>query len=216
MNKKLRGTLMAIAKKRIKSDVSHDFTHAYRVLTLAEKIAKSEKADLDIVVPAALFHDVIIYKGTPKYKYETQESAKLASEILKKVKGYPQSKIEKAAYSISVCSFSKNIRPKLLEAKILQDADLLEATGAIAIMRTFASTMTMHNTFYDTDDPFCKNRKPNDKLYSLDLFFTRLLVANQRMHTKMAKQIAKTRINFLHKFIKELSLELKESYKDMV
>ena len=211
MNKRLKSKLVAIAKTHIHNDLSHDFGHAYRVMNLATRIAISENADLDIVIPAALFHDVFVYKGSSKYKMEHVQSANFAKRALLKIEEYPKEKIEKVAYSIMVCSFSKNIRPKLLEAKVLQDADLLESTGAISIMRTFGSSTPMHITaYYDLKDPFCYGRKPNDRKYSLDLFFTRLLKVSSRMHTKAARRLAMHRNTFLRSFIKELYTETKE------
>ncbi len=211
MDNKLKNKLIGIAKKYINNDLSHDFSHAYRVMNLATKIAIAEKADLDIVVPAALFHDIFVYKGSPKYNVEHEESAKFAGKMLLKIKEYPKEKIEGVVYAIIVCSFSKNIKPKLLEAKVLQDADLLESTGAVSIMRTFGSSTPMHiNSYYDLKDPFCHKRKPNDRKYSLDLFFTRLLKAGDRMHTKTAKRLALRRNAFLKEFINEIRDEIKE------
>lgn len=212
MNAKLRSKLIAITKDNVKNDISHGFDHISRVLNLAEKIGKIEKADLDIIIPAALFHDIVVYKGSAKENKEVEESAAIALKILKSMKEYPQDKISDVIYAISVCSFSKNISPKTLEARILQDADLLEATGAVSIMRTFGSGPVMGNrAFYNSEDPFCKKREPDDKLYSLDLFFTRLLIAKNRMHTKTAKLIAKRRTIFLRNFLNELKIELDES-----
>ncbi|MCL4383284.1 HD domain-containing protein [Candidatus Marsarchaeota archaeon] len=210
MNKTLKNRLITIAKKNIKNDISHDFSHAYRVLQLSEKIGNIENADMDILIPAALFHDIKVYKGTSKYIYEHEESSNFAEKILNSIKKYPKHKIKHVGYAISVCSFSKNINPKTLEAKILQDADLLEASGAIGMMRTFGSTNAMHrNYFYNMDDPFCKVREPDENIFVLDLFFTRLLIVQNRMHTKTAIHMAKRRYKFLKSFINELHLELK-------
>jgi uncharacterized protein len=215
VKKELVNELLRIAKKKINNDISHDFGHACRVLGLAVKIAKEENADLDVIIPAAIFHDVLVYKGTEKYDREHEDSAAFAGKILTKMKGYPKSKIEKVSYCISVCSFSRNIKPKSIEAMILQDADLLESTGAVAIMRTFGSSAPMHvSAFYDLKDPFSTKRKPDNSRYSLDLFFTRLLKVNERIHTRTARKIASRRKSFLKKFIKELSIEIKESDND--
>lgn len=212
MNQSLEKALVAIAaEKQTKTDPSHDFQHAFRVYQLAKKIGLVEKADMDILIPAALFHDIIIYqKNDPRSKNETIESAALAKEILQKTKGYPQKKIEKVVECISQCSFSKGIMPDLLEGKILQDADRLEATGAISIMRTFSSGGQMNRSFYDPTDPFCKKGSVPGRS-SLDLFYKRLLVVEKGMHTNLAKRIAKRRTLFLKKFLSELRIELKES-----
>ncbi len=210
MDKNFRSKLIEIARRNIPdTDVSHDFEHALRVLANAERIAKEENADLDIIVPAALFHDVVVYPKDHAEKHKSQEeSAELVSKILNKINNFPKEKIAKVKTCILECSFSKGILPKLLESKILQDADGLEATGAISIMRTYSSTGQMKRPFYNSVDPFCKKREPNTLHFALDLFYTRLLKVEERMHTKKAKVIAKRRTKFLRSFLKELELEL--------
>lgn len=213
MDKSLKEQLVAIAKEKMpKDDPSHDINHALRVLAISEKIARVEKADLDIIVPSAIFHDVINYpKNHPKRLNSSRESAEFARRILKNIESFPKNKIEKVYESINLCSFTKGLTPNFVEGKILQDADSLEATGAISIMRTFSSAGVMNKTFYDVSDPFCKNRKPDDSKYALDLFFTRLLVVQRRLHTRTAKNIAKRRTVFLKIFLKELRVELLEN-----
>lgn len=210
MNTALKNQLIKIAKEKIpNNDVSHDFEHASRVLLNAEIIAKEENGDFDIIVPAALFHDLVVYPKNHPNKHKSQEeSAEAAEKILNEINNFPKDKIEKVKICILECSFSKGITPKLLESKILQDADRLEATGAIAIMRTFSSTGQMKRPFYNPEDSFCKNRKPNSLHFALDLFYERLLKVADRMNTKTARKIAKRRTLFLKEFLNELKLEL--------
>jgi uncharacterized protein len=210
MNTGLKNQLIKIAKEKIPtSDVSHDFEHALRVLSNAEKINKKENGDLEIVVPAALFHDLVVYpKNHPDKHRSQEESAKATAGILKEIDGFSEEKIEKVKTCILECSFSKGIIPKLLESKILQDADGLEATGAISIMRTFASTGQMKRPFYHSADPFCRHREPDAAKFALDLFYERLLKVAERMHTETARKIAKRRTEFLEQFLEELKLEL--------
>ncbi|KKR09597.1 MAG: Metal dependent phosphohydrolase [Parcubacteria group bacterium GW2011_GWA2_39_18] len=212
MKKSLQEKLIKIAQKRqIKTDPSHDFQHVWRVFNLAVQIGRNVKADLDIVIPAALFHDTVIYrKDHPNSKNETDESAEIAGKILTKISGYPRKKIESVKVCIRQCSFTKGIKPDLLESKVLQDADLLESTGVISIMRTFSSCGHMNRVFYNPKHPFFKKGEINFKS-GVGLFYRRLLVAENRMHTKFAKQIAKRRTAFLKEFLSELKLELKES-----
>ena len=212
MTEEFKQKLIEIVEvKQTKIDPSHCFQHVMRVTNLAEKIGRQEGADLDILIPAALFHDIIVYpKNSPQSRNETEESAQLAIEILKEEKDYPQDKIDKVATCIRQCSFSKQIEPELLESKILQDADRLEATGAISIMRTYSSGGQMNRPLYHAADPFCKNG-PVKFRSSIDLFYQRLLVVEGTMHTELAKEIAKRRTIFLKEFLDELELELKES-----
>jgi len=205
--------LLAIARERITDDdPSHDLGHAVRIMNLAVRIAEDEGADLGIVIPAALFHDAVNYpKNDPRANQSAEESADLAAQILRDLPGYPANKIPAVHECIRQCSFSKGIVPTRLEAMILQDADRLEATGAISIMRTFASTGQMRRPFFSTKDPFCDHRKPDAKHFALDLFFERLLKVSGQMHTRLGKKLAKKRDGILHQFLEALSEELAES-----
>jgi uncharacterized protein len=212
MDKKIRTDLIKIAEtKQVKDDPSHDFQHILRVLSLAEAIGQKERADMDVLVPAALFHDIVVYpKNSPKSKNESDESAAVARQILSKVKGYPSSKIPRVEEAIRQCSFEKKIIPESLESRILQDADGLEATGAISIMRTFSSGGQMNRPFYDPKDPFCKDGSVAFRS-GLDLFYRRLLIIRERMHTRYARKLALRRTKFLRAFLAEFKTELKES-----
>ncbi len=210
MNEILRNKLLSIAKEIISSDdPAHDFQHTYKVLLNAEKISKAEGGDLEIIIPAALFHDLIVYpKNHAKSNDSQEESSKRAEKILADMNEFPKDKINEVKTAILECSFSKKIEPSTHESKILQDADKLESTGVISIMRTFCSGGQMKKPFYNPKDPFCENREPDYK-YSLDLFYKRLLLVKERIHTKTAKKIAEDRHKVLVLFLDELKKELK-------
>jgi uncharacterized protein len=212
MNIALKNKLIKIAEERqVKDDPSHDFQHIVRVLNLAIKIGESVNADLDIIIPAALFHDTVVYKkNSAQSKNEAYESAEIAAEILNSIKDFSKEKTEKVKTCIKECSFSKGIKPESLESKVLQDADRLEATGAISIMRTFASTGHMNTPFYATEDPFCEKGAVNFRS-GVDLFYNRLLIVEKTMHTDVAKKMARKRTEFLEKFLTQLREELVES-----
>lgn len=212
MNEKIKKELTEISEKRqTKIDPSHDFQHILRVTNLAIKIGKSVKADLEIIIPAALFHDTVVYrKDDPRSKYETDESAEIACGILRKIKDYPKNKIEKVRTCIKECSFTKGIMPTLIESKVLQDADRLESTGTIAVMRGCTSSGLMNRQLYDPQDPLCKKGLGGSHS-SVWLFYKRYLLIEKTIHTVLAKKIAKRRTAFLKDFLKELKLELKES-----
>lgn len=210
MTTELKYKLLKIAREKISDkDVSHDYEHAMRVLSNAERISKEEGGDLNIIVPAALFHDLITYPKNHPDRFKSQEdSANMAEEILQSISEYPQEKIKKVKTCILECSFSKWIKSELLESKILQDADWLEATWAISIMRTYSSTGQMKRPFYNSSDPFCNKREPDAGMFALDLFYERLLKVTERMNTKTAKKISERRTKFLLDFLDELKLEL--------
>ena len=121
---------------------------------------------------------------------------------------YPEDKIFRIKTCILECSFTKGIIPNLLESKILQDADMLESTGAISIMRIFSTTGQLARKFYDMDDPFCTNRSPEGLKHTIDVFYSRLLKIKDRIHTESARRIAERRHLFLEEFLEELRIEL--------
>src|SRR3972149_431477 len=211
MKTSLKNKLIEIARTYYSDlDPSHSFSHIERVLLNAEKIAKTEKeADLEVIVRAVLFHDVVTYaKNDPRNKLATEESATKAQQILMSIPEFPKEKIKLIKSCINKTSFSKGLRAETIEERILQDADMLEATGAISIMRTFTTGGVISRALYDTKDPFAKKRQTDDFKYSLDLFYSRLLKVKDRMNTKEGKRLAKRRTEFLHKFLEELTLEI--------
>lgn len=191
------------------NDPSHDGNHALQVLKNVEHLQEIEGGDLDILIPAALLHDVVIYaKNDPKSDQAPSESAALTKEILEKLEGYSAEKIPQVMEVIERCSFNKTEEPATIEGKILRDADKLEATGAISIMRTFSSGGQMNRPLYNRTDPFAENRSADAKLQSLDLFYERLLVAKDRMYTDTAKAMAEQRTEILHQFLEQLKKEI--------
>lgn len=193
-------------------DPSHDFGHIQRVLKNCEIIAEAEGGDLDILVPAALFHDVINHpKNHPLANKAADESAEWTASFLQTLPEYPQEKIPAVYDAIAKCSFNKGIVPDLWESKVLQDADGLESTGAISILRTFASTGSMQRPFYQEEDPFCEHREANPHNFALDLFYKRLLKRKDGMHTETGRKMADQRHTFLLTFLEQLKSEIKSA-----
>jgi len=196
------------AKKIMDGDSAHDFEHVMRVYNNAKKICKEEKANEKLVLSAALLHDIVSYpKSDKRSKMSSLESAKKSKQILKK---YDFSKKETMIISDAICdhSFSQNKVPKTLEGKILQDADRLDALGAIGIARVFATAGSLKRPFYNLNDPFCKTRIPDDKIWTIDHFFQKLLKLESLMNTKSGKKEAKRRTRILKEFLNYLKQEL--------
>lgn len=198
------------AEKNIDNhDPSHDIQHCMRVLRNCEKIAAKEWWDMEILLPAALFHDIINYpKDDPRAQYASNESSVWTMKLLEKIQTYPTSKIQKVWYAIAYCSYSKDLPHESIESKILQDADFLESVWAIAIMRTFCTSWTLWRPFFADDDLFCENRQPEPFKYSFDLFSQRLLKVQDRMLTTTWKELAQQRTEFLHTFIAQVKKEI--------
>ena len=195
-------------KKKIENDVAHDFEHVIRVLKNATTIARNEKADIKLISAAVLLHDIVSYpKSDPRSKNSSLESAEESKKILKKY-DFTQDEIKIISDAIRDHSFSSGVVPKTLEGKILQDADRLDALGAIGIARTFAVSGTENRPFYNKDDPFCKKRSPDDKSWTLDHFYRKLLRLEKIMNTNTGKTMARKRIKIMKKFLDELKKEI--------
>ena len=201
-----------LLKKEVKSimnnDSAHDFEHVMRVYKNARMICKKEKVPERLVLSAVLLHDVVSYpKSDKRSKMSSFESSTKSKQILKK---YAFSKEEIMIISDAICdhSFSQHKIPETLEGKILQDSDRLDALGAIGIARVFATGGSLERPFYNTADPFCQKRLPDDKMWTVDHFFQKLLKLESMMNTKSGKMEAKMRTRVLKEFLRHLKQEI--------
>ena len=195
-------------KKIMHNHTAHDFDHIMRVYKNAQQIIKKEKANEKLVLSAVLLHDIVSFPKSDKCsKNSSIESAKKAKIILKKY-DFTLDEITIVCDAISEHSFSQKKIPKTIEGKILQDADRLDALGAIGIARVFATGGSLRRSFYNLDDPFCKKRIPDDKTWTLDHFFEKLLKLEFLMNTKSGKIEAEKRTEILKDFLKQLKYEI--------
>jgi uncharacterized protein len=201
--------LEAIARERSQdAEPAHDFLHVQRVAGNARRIAEAEGADLGIVLPAALLHELFNYpKDHPDSALSGEVCAAEAAKVLAD-EGYAPADIEAICECIRVHSFSRGIVPETREAQVLQDADRLDALGAIGIARCFATGTTMQRPFYSEDDPFCSHRDPDDKQWTLDHFYRKLLRLPETLHTQTAQGLAAERTAFLQAFLAQLAREI--------
>ena len=206
--KTLRRLHNEVEKMMTKNDPAHDFEHVKRVYRNAEHICKTEKVDKKLVLTASLLHDIISFpKSDKRSKTASTKSAIKATKILQKYH-YTNNEIKIISDAIECHSFSKNKIPKTLEGKIVQDADRLDAIGAIGIARTFAVSGAENRSFYNKNDPFCLTRKPNDQEWTIDHFYKKLLLLESNMNTKSAKIEAKRRTKIIKKFLSDLKKEI--------
>lgn len=197
-------------KKTMVGDPGHDWSHVNRVRNLALYVAKKEKADLFVVELAALLHDIADYKfhkgnnkvgGQITAKWLT--SNKVDQAIIKHITNI----IDNIAFKGAKVKYNM----KSLEGKIVQDADKLDALGAIGVARTFSFGGRFNVPMYIPEKKpimhtsFAQYKKLSAS--TINHFYEKLLLLKDRMHTKTAKKIAARR----HKF---MELYLKEFYKE--
>lgn len=189
-------------------DPSHDFAHIQRVVGSCQKIGSKEGADLSILIPAAFLHDIVnVPKNHPDRSKASAMAARKAAEILEDL-GYDAEKIAKIATVISEHSFSLGQAPSSLESAILQDADRLDAVGAIGIMRTMTCGAKIGASYYDPKEPIAETRELDDQRFSIDHLYVKLFKLEAMMNTDAGKAEAKQRSQFMRDFVEQLCREL--------
>jgi uncharacterized protein len=197
------------------ADPAHDFSHAMRVCRNAIYIGKREGADMEILILSALLHDAECVGKCSEDRDISEVEPFFISNFLDE-RGIAENTKEQVLYSIRVHRFSKGIIPTTLEAKILQDADRLDAMGAIGIARVFATGGALGRALYSPEDPFCLHREPNDSIWNLDHFFKKLLKLESGMHTQTARKLARIRANVLDGYLSDLRAEIQGVARDVL
>jgi uncharacterized protein len=189
-------------------DIAHDLSHVQRVLTKSLDLGKKENAKPEILYPAAWLHDCVsVPKNSPERQKASLLSAETAVRFLKEI-NYPEEFHQAIHHAIHAHSFSANIAPEAIEAKVLQDADRLDALGAIGLCRCLMLAGQMNRKLMNEDDPFCQTRTADDTRYAIDHFYTKLLTLQEMMNTDSGRQEAKVRTEFLKSFLKQLQSEV--------
>jgi uncharacterized protein len=190
------------------AEPAHDELHVRRVMANARTIATQEHADVAIAVTAALLHELFnLPKSHPDSSRSGEICAEHARELMRR-HAYDEATIARVAYCIAVHSFSRGIVPETLEARVLQDADRLDAIGAIGIARLFATCADMKRPFYDPRDPFCRERPADDKQFGVDHFYKKLLKIGDGLHTATARALATERMAMMHAYLEQLAREI--------
>jgi len=190
------------------ADPAHDISHVKRVVQNTLKLTHAENGNAAVTVPAAWLHDCVsVAKDSPLRQQASRLAAQKAVEFLGSVK-YPKELHGQIYHAIQAHSFSANIATETLEARIVQDADRLEAIGAIGIARCFLTGGSMGTPLYDPSDPFAKTREADDRRYTLDHFYCKLLGLANTMKTKAGKVEASRRSEFMQAFLLQLGSEI--------
>lgn len=190
------------------SDAAHDLEHTRRVVANARRLAQAEGADLAVVLPAAWLHDcVVVPKDSPQRRQASTLAAAAAGAFLRSA-AYPFAAIPAVEHAIAAHSFSAGIAPQSLEARVVQDADRLDALGAVGIARTLMLGAMMGRPLYDADEPFPVTRPPDDALSSIDHFYTKLLRLAATMQTAAGRREAAARTAFMQAFLDQLAAEI--------
>ena len=204
----LEAVMAGYMADRVSTDPAHDILHVRRVVSLAKALSESEGADLQVVLPAAWLHDcVTLPKDSPDKHQASTLAAEEAIRFLKSI-DYPARYLEAIHHAVQTHSYSAGIKPETLEACVVQDADRLDALGAIGVARCMLVGGALHTPLYHQDDAFCEYRLPADGEFVLDHFYQKLLHLADGMHTPSARLEAQQRRQTLLFFLDELRREL--------
>ncbi len=199
------------AKKILEGEASgHDWWHVYRVWKMAKHIGKTEKVDMFVVEVAALLHDIADWK---LHGGNEEIGPKTARKWLKTLN------VEEK-YIVHVCQIIKDIsfrganvksQMKTKEGMVVQDADKLDAIGAIGITRTFAYGGKMGHEIHNPNlKPILHNsfeEYKNSKSPTINHFYEKLLLLKDRMNTETARQIALGRHKYMEEFLQKFFKE---------
>lgn len=186
-------------------DASHDWQHIERVRKNARQILETQKADAFIVEMAVMLHDV----SDPKYKKQGEDPEK---EILDSLDLSGEQKKHIAEIIASVSFKGGNGQaPASLEAEIVQDADRLDAIGAVGIARTFAYGGAKGRKLYDWEEEprteMTEEQYRSKATSSTTHFYEKLLKLKEGINTEAGRQIAEERHAFMLSFLKQLQKE---------
>ncbi len=188
-------------------DAAHDLQHVERVVLNTRQLAKAENLGLEVLLPAAWLHDCVhVAKDSPRRSQASRLAADRAIEFLRE-QAYPSEHLDAIAHAIEAHSFSAQIEPRTLEAKVLQDADRIDALGAVGLSRCLMLGGQMGSSLMNLDDPFCESRTPDDANYCVDHFFAKLLTLQSTMQTESGRTLAADRTGFLRQFLDQLKQE---------
>lgn len=199
--------LLDEARERLDDDPGHDLAHAMRVALWTLRLS-SGLVDPRLAVAAALFHDVVnIPKDHPDRALASVRSAALASTLLE-THGFDADERTLVCDAIRDHAYSRGAIPSSHLGKALQDADRLEALGVLGVFRTISTGARMGSRYFAPDDPWAERRALDDKAYSVDHFFTKLLHLEATMQTDGGRAEAKRRTARMRVILEDLGDEL--------
>ncbi|TAJ45849.1 HD domain-containing protein [Methanofollis fontis] len=170
---------------------AHGLDHTLRVTSLCEEIGRAEEADMEILITAALFHDIARPLEKETGIPHEEEGARIAADYLRS-RGWDERRVEAVAAAVRTHRYRSDRRPGGLEAQILSDADKLDAMGAVGIARTFLRAGEHGGGIPDGTEHI------HEKLLNL----------RERIRTPAAREIAEQRHAFLEEFVGRLEGEM--------
>lgn len=190
------------------SDAVHDFDHVLRVLALAERLAPAEGADPEILRAAVLLHDVARGDGSEAEGVDhAQAGAERARHLLA---GHPPEQVEAVARAIAAHRFRAGPAPDTPEARVLHDADKLDAIGALGVARAFAYGGRAGQRLWAEVPPgYQESKATRGEHTPVHEYHMKLARIQDRLLTESAREIARERHSFMVAFFERLEMEVR-------
>ena len=203
-----RVPLADLAASAAGNDGAHDASHLARVWRNAQALlARHPEADALVVMAACYLHDLVnLPKNDPERAQASRRSALLARVELARL-GFPADRLDGVAHAIEAHSFSAAIAPTTPEAQIVQDADRLDALGAIGLARMFYVAGSMGRPLAHATDPLAETRALDDQAYTLDHIVVKLAKLPAMMQLDAGRALAEARLARLMAFRDEFAAE---------
>lgn len=199
----------ALSQAGAAADAAHDLAHADRVWAHARTIAHGEGlAPSAVLLCAAYLHDLVtLPKDHPARARAAEMSATAAGPVMEAL-GLTPAEVARARHAIEAHSHSGGAEPASAEARILRDADRLEALGAIGVARCFAVSGALGRPLFHPTDPFAHDREPDDSAHALDHFAVKLLRLPETFLTPTGRRLAEERATVMRRYLGDLAREL--------
>ncbi|HEX6277631.1 MAG TPA: HD domain-containing protein [Polyangiaceae bacterium] len=195
------------AKAHLDDDPGHDSAHCLRVAVWTLCLCDGA-VEPRLAIAAALLHDIVnVPKNSPERASASELSARAAAELLPR-HGFSTEQTQTVTEAIRTHSFSRGEPPTNELGRFLSDADRLEALGAIGLFRTISTGVRMGARYFDADDPWAGHRPLDDRAFSVDHFFTKLLRLPETLLTERGRAEARRRAAFLRATLDALAAEL--------
>lgn len=193
--------LLALATAGLGDDSAHDINHLQRVWRNASAMLQEHgEADALVVMAACYLHDLVnLPKNHPERHLASRQAATLACQQLAAL-DFPADKLAGVAHAIETHSFSANLPAHTIEAHIVQDADRIDALGAVGLARLFYTAARMDSALAHGADPLARQRPLDDKAYALDHIVTKLDKLPGKMQTPAGRALAERRLAVLTDF----------------
>ncbi len=194
-------TALAGAISDADGDGAHDINHLHRVWQAARILLDDyPQADALVVQAACYLHDLVnLPKDDPQRHLASRQAAQLARRHLQQL-DFPADQLDAVAHAIEAHSFSAGIAPTTIEAQIVQDADRLDALGAVGLARLFYTAGRMGSRLAHADDARATHRAPDDRRYALDHIACKLETLPATMQTDAGRRLGQQRVQWLRDF----------------